>query len=197
MLKQTLKTKKIMKYLNVCLVAIAMWMVGCSGKSYKVDGAGNADANMEQYNTYAFASQVDNKLDEGLFFVNDLVLKAEIRDAVKHELESRGYRHAASGPDLVVNFRVFDKATQIQGLQGLGDGYWSSAETVGIDAPQTVNLEKGSLMIHIVDRNTGKLVWQGYASGLMDGDVFSKEKNKVAEAVSMIFESYNHRADKL
>jgi hypothetical protein len=40
-------------------------------------------------------------------------------------------------------------------------------------------------------------VWQGYASGLMNGNAFDKDKNKIAEAVSMIFDSYTHRADNL
>ena len=52
-------------------------------------------------------------------------------------------------------------------------------------------------MIHIVDRNTGKLIWQGYASGLMDGEVFGKDINKITEAVSMVFDTYHQRADNL
>lgn len=186
-----------MKKMNFVLVVMLVFISACASKSYKVDGAGNADANMEEYNTYAFASQVDNKLDEGLFFLNDLILKAEVRDAVKHEMDSRGYRHDPTSADLVVNFRVFDKATTVQGLQGLGDGYWSSGEADRFNTTETVNLKEGSVIIHLVDRKTGELVWQGYASGLMDGNVFNKEKNKITQAVSMIFDSYNHRADNL
>lgn len=179
------------------ILVVLLFFSACAQKSYKVDGAGNADANMEEYNTYAFASQVDSKLDPGLFFLNDLVLKAQIRDAVKHEMDSRGYRNTSSLPDLIVNFRVFDKAAAIQGLQGLGDNYWSSAEATSYNNNQTVNLKEGSVIMHLVDRKTGKVLYQGYASGLMDGNVFNKDKNKIAESVSMIFDSYNHRADKL
>jgi hypothetical protein len=186
-----------MKKMNFVVVGMLVFIAACSSKSYKVDGAGNADANMEEYNTYAFASQVDSKLDAGVFFLNDLILKAEVRDAVKHEMDSRGYRYDPTSADLVVNFRVFDKATTVQGLQGLGDGYWSSGEADSFNTPETVNLKEGSVIIHLVDRKTGELVWQGYASGLMDGNVFKKEKNKITEAVSMIFDSYIHRADNL
>ena len=186
-----------MKKVNFIGLMMLLFFTACSTKSYQVDGAGNADANMDEYNTYAFASQVDNKLDAGFFFLNDLVLKADIRDAVKHEMDSRGYKHDPSSADLVVNFRVFDKATTVQGLQGLGDGYWSSGEADRFNTRETVNLKEGSVMIHLVDRKTGELVWQGYASGLMDGNAFNKDKNKIAEAVSMIFDSYTHRADNL
>lgn len=186
-----------MKKINFIGLMILLVFSACSTKSYKVDGAGDTDANIEEYNTYTFASQVDSKIDEGFFFLNDLILKANIREAVKHEMDSRGYRHDPNSADLVVNFRVFDKATTIQGLQGLGDGYWSSGEADRFNTRETINLKEGSVMIHLVDRKTGELVWQGYASGLMDGNVFNKDKNKITEAVSMIFDSYTHRADKL
>lgn len=186
-----------MKYLNVVVVLAALFLAACSKKAYTVDAVGNANASPAQASTYGFSSQVDNKLDEGLFFFNDLILKAEIRDAVKHELDSRGYTQVAGQPDLLVNFRVFDKPTEIRSVDELGTNYWGAGEINGYTSPETVRLEKGSLMVHLVDRKTGKLVWQGYASGLMDGNVFTKEGNKIDEAVSLIFDKFNHRADNL
>ena len=186
-----------MQKLNYIVVFILLFFTACSNKSYQVDGAGKADANMEDYHTYAFASQVDNKIDPGFFFLSDLMLKAQIRDAVKHEMDSRGYTYNPSSADLIVNFRVFDKPATIQGLQGLGDTYWSSAEATRIDNAEMVELKEGSIIIHLVDRKTGELIYQGYASGLMNGGMFNTEKNKIAESVSLIFDSYNHRADRL
>ncbi len=186
-----------MKRLNVGVVLVALFLAACSNKSYTVDAVGNANASPADANTYGFASQVDNKLDEGLFFFNDLILKAEIRDAVKHEMDSRGYTFTASQPDLVVNFRVFDKPAEIQSVDQLGSNYWATGEINGYTNPQTVRLEEGSVMVHLVDRKTGKLVWQGYASGLMDGNVFTKEGNRIDEAVSMVFDKFNYRADNL
>jgi hypothetical protein len=185
------------KYLNVFVVLVALFMAACSKKAYTVDAVGNTNADPAKANTYGFSSQVDNKLDEGFFFLNDLILKAEIRDAVKHEMDSRGYTHTASQPDLIVNFRVFDKPAEIQSVDQLGSNYWAAEEINGYANPQTVRLKEGSLMIHLVDRKTGKLVWQGYASGLMDGNVFTKEGNKIDEAVSMVFDQFKFRADNL
>ncbi len=186
-----------MKYLNVVVVLAALFLAACSKKAYTVDAVGNANANPANANTYGFSSQVDNELDEGLFFFNDLILKAKVRDAVKHELDSRGYTLAASQPDLIVNFRVFDKATEIRSVDQLGDNYWAAGEINGYTNPETVRLEPGSIMVHLVDRKTGKLVWQGYASGLMDGNVFTKEGNKIDEAISLVFDKFNYRADNL
>jgi hypothetical protein len=67
----------------------------------------------------------------------------------------------------------------------------------GYTNSETVRLEAGSIMVHLVDRKTGKLVWQGYASRLMDGNVFTKEGNKIDEAVSLVFDRFNYRADNL
>ena len=186
-----------MKYLNVVVVLTLLFLAACSRKAYTVGGVGNTNVTPANASTYGFASQVDNKLDEGLFFFNDLILKAEVRDAVKHEMDSRGYTHTTGQPDLVVNFRVFDKPAEIQSVDQLGTNYWAAGEVNAYTNPETVRLQEGSIMVHVVDRKTGKLVWQGYASGLMDGNVFSKEGNKIDEAVSMVFDKFDYRADNL
>ncbi len=186
-----------MKKVSMVFVLGFLLLASCSKKSVMVDAAGNTGSNWKNYQTYGFASQVDNKLDEGFYFLNDLMLKSEVRESVKHELESRGYNYSNSQPDLIANFRVFDKPATIQSLDQYGPNYWASGEINGYTADQTVQLKPGSVVVHLVDRKTGKLVWQGYASGLMDGNLFNKQEDKIDEAVSLVFDQFTHRADNL
>jgi hypothetical protein len=58
------------------------------------------DSDFGAYKTYSWASQVDETLDAGNYFLNDLVLKADIRDGVRGELEGRGYKNEPVSPDL-------------------------------------------------------------------------------------------------
>jgi hypothetical protein len=46
----------------------------------------------------------------------------------------------------------------------------------------------------MIDRKNGSIVWQGFASGLINNDQFIKEEGKVREAVNLIFEEYPYRA---
>lgn len=195
------------------LAAFALLAGGCANQSGVTVGsdqrgeATNAAANggmnnttngpdFSQYKTYSWASQVTN-LQNGVFFLNDLLFKGMVRDAVDHEMASRGYTYQPTGGDLVVNFRSFDQPTEITSTSSLGEGYWGADESYPFNDQHKVKLDRGSILVQLIDRKKGVEVWQGYASGLTNGNVFDKNKDKVYVAVGQIFNQYNHRADKL
>jgi hypothetical protein len=56
-------------------------------------------------------------------------------------------------------------------------------------------VKAGTLLVSLVDRKKGAIVWQGFASGLIDNNQFIKDEVKIHEAVNLIFENYGMRAD--
>jgi hypothetical protein len=151
------------------------------------------DTDFGKFKTFSWASQVSNELDPGLYFLNDLVLKAQIREAVKAELMGRGYNESEKDGDLIVNFRVFDKATTLKDIQTNGSDYWGGTSYDPMDnTDNNVAVDAGTLLLSLADRKDGKVVWQGFASGLIDNDQFVKDEVKIREAVKMIFDEYNH-----
>lgn len=165
---------------------------------YLNNTTGQNNPDFSKYKTYSWASQVRDEQNSS-YFLNDLLFKAMVRDAVEHEMASRGYSYQPNGGDLVVNFRVFDQSTTLQTNENLGNGYWANTEPYTYDSRRQgeVKLDPGSIIVQMIDRKAGDQVWQGYASGLTDGNVFNKDKDKVYEAVGAIFERYQYRADKL
>jgi hypothetical protein len=95
--------------------------------------------------------------------------------------------------DLIVNFRVFDQPVKLKGNQGYGDSYWGNHQFNSITETE-VEVEAGTLLVSLADRESGKVVWQGFASGLIDNNAFVKDEGKISEAVNLIFEDYNQRA---
>lgn len=195
------------------LTFFAMVAAGCAQHSGVVVGSdqrGSANSNagagvyasttngpdFSKYKTYSWASQVTN-LQNGVYFLNDLVFKGMVRDAVEHEMAAKGYTYQPTGGDLVVNFRSFDQPTEITSNENLGTGYWATDEPYAYDTQRKVKLDKGSILVQMIDRKKGVEVWQGYASGLTNGDAFDKSHDKVYVAVGQIFKEYNHRGDKL
>jgi len=152
--------------------------------------------DFSKYKTYSWASQVTNQ-QNGTFFLNDLLFKGMVRDAVEHEMAAKGYNYQPTGGDLIVNFRSFDQPTEIVSNQNLGAGYWADNEAYNYNTQNKVKLDKGSILVQLIDRKQGVEVWQGYASGLTNGNAFDKNKDKVYVAVGQIFERYNHRGDRL
>ena len=153
-----------------------------------------ADVDLSRMKTFAWASQVNGALDAGNYFLNDIVLKADIRDAVKSELDQRGYRHDPESADIIVNFRVFDEPVILNTYESYGEAFWGDVEFKNPMDSVNTELQAGTLIISMVDREAGKLLWQGFASGLIEKNKFIKEEEKVREAVKLIFERYNYRA---
>ncbi|UOR06497.1 DUF4136 domain-containing protein [Hymenobacter aerilatus] len=154
------------------------------------------DVDFTKYKTYSWASQVRNE-NNTTYFLNDLVFKAMVRDAVDHEMVSRGYTYSPDGGDLLLNFRVFDQPTEIRSNENLGNGYWGTSESYAYNPRNQVKLDQGSILVQMIDRRESVEVWQGYASGLTNGNAFDKDKNKVYAAVGQIFNKYQYRGDKL
>lgn len=100
----------------------------------------------------------------------------------------------AKGPDLIVNFRVFESPTTLKGSEGYGKSYWGGAKYREISDTTSYDVKAGTLLISFVDRKLSKVVWQGFASGLIDNDKFIKEKGTIREAVNMIIDEYDQRA---
>jgi hypothetical protein len=160
-----------------------------------VEASQKQDANFDKYRTFYWSSQVDSKLDPGLYFLNDVALKGLIRQSVDNELQGLGYNKTSQNPDLIINFRVFDKPTTLRSYSDYGAGYWG---TTSVNEPRNVTthqVQAGTLVINMVDRKTGEVVWTGFASGLMDGNLFNKNEDKIKEAVNLIFDQYDYRAD--
>ncbi len=180
---------------TLCLLVVVAGSSLAQNQNVRVNANKKLNHDFSKYKTFAYASQVDNKLDEGYYFLNDLVLKDQIRKAVSYELESRGYKKMSGAADLLINFRVFDKPTKIEGYTGYGTTYFGTNEVREPEDVQTFELQPGSLIVNIVDTKTGQMVWRGFASGLMDGNVFNKKEDMVKRAVHLIFEEYDFKAE--
>lgn len=179
---------------GIGIVGIMLLFIAASGQEITVRSDRDVDADFSNYKTFAFSSQVDDKLDAGLFFLNDLVLKAQVREAVENELTGLGYKKDQAQPDFLVNFRLFEEPVKLKGFEGYGSTFWGGESYRNISDTTTYNLEAGSLLISLVDREQGAIVWRGFASGLIDGDKFVKDEGKIREAVNLIFEEYHQRA---
>jgi hypothetical protein len=160
--------RMIMMFLAWLMVSITYAQQNVTVRSVQAN-----DADLDNYKTFTWASHVRNQNDNGRFCANDMSLKQGIRDAVQHELEARGYKMVEEGGDLIVNFRVFEEPVSLTGYDAYGEGYWGTGEvasTAGRVATNTqpIDVEAGTLIISLLDRAEGQLVWQGFASGLID-----------------------------
>lgn len=177
----------------VCLMSVG-FICATNAQTIKVESDRNLDTDFSEYKTFYWASQVDSWLDEGFYFLNDLTMKSMIRDAVKGELMGLGYGLQSHEPDLIVNFRVFDKPVTLKGYEGYGSSYWTDEKYREASDTTSYDVQAGTLLVSLADRESGRVIWQGFASGLIEDDAFIKDEGKIREAVNLIFEEFDQRA---
>jgi hypothetical protein len=182
-----------MKWKIIAVLSIFSSLLYAQDVTVKTDT--DPDSNLDKYKTFYWASQVDDKLDSGFLFMHDLALKEDIREAVKHEMEGRGYKVDQANPDLIVNFRVFEEPSTLKGYESYGTSYWSGQTVADRENLLTYEVQPGTLLISLLEKKSGHIVWQGFASGLLKEKEFEKDEAKIKQAVNLIFEEYDHRAD--
>jgi hypothetical protein len=194
------------KVRNTLFILLTLLTTSLFAQDYTIKSDKDLGAPFDDYKTYAWAKQV-NTSSSLVYALNDAILKSKIQHAVAHELAARDHTMSTQNPDILVNFRVFDKPVTITSYKGYfrDANYWGtdevsqsdlalvahSSSTGALDRGTENYFEAGTLLVQIVDAKKGVVVWQGYASGLLDGNVFDKNPDHVSKAINLIFEEYD------
>ncbi|MBX2840899.1 MAG: DUF4136 domain-containing protein [Flammeovirgaceae bacterium] len=186
----------------IALLFSSMFMISTlvAQDNYFVAADKLPETDFSQYKTYDWSTH--NKFKYYTFYsLNDVALKHDIINAVEGELTGLGFE-SSSKPDVILNFMIFEKPTKFKGYkeantpenQYLHD-YFLSMEPKGDLIIKEYDFKEGTLLIQMVEAESGNMIWQGYASGIMDNNIFNKKKDNIEETVELIFEKYPARAD--
>lgn len=126
----------------------------------------------------------------------DEVTNSAAREAIEGELEGRGYRANEASPDLLIAYKVLDRPANIKGYISDKPVEVSGGREVRQPEDTTAyRVEPGTLIVSLIDARTSTVVWDGFASGMMDQQAFVTDDARLKEAIHLIFEEYRHRAD--
>ena len=178
----------------ITIICLGSGICYSQANSITVETDKQAGTDFSQYKTFGFSPMIDSDLDVRFFFVGDLILKTRVREAIAEELMGLGYLMDRKEPDLVVSFRVFDKATTLTAIDEDGGRFWGGLKYTNIGELKHHDVKAGTLMMSFADRESSQVVFQGFASGLINNNKFINEEVKIREAVNMIINEYDHRA---
>ena len=175
--------KKIITESTLFILIITL-AVSCA-PTVKVTTDYDRSANFSAYKTFT----VDNFPTN----VNDLNAR-RIWNSIRSEMIKKGYAENDNNPDLVVNVISVLKDRKYISATGNGwngpYGYWGG----GGDATFKANYYKdGSLMIHVVDVKTNRLLWEGIGNA----EMLQQPKNPdeaISKAVAKIMEAFPQRS---
>ena len=110
----------------------------------------------------------------GPSYVNDSLVRENIRKAIVAEFKSKGITEDSNTPDLLVGFTITIKDEQAIIYHRAGE----MPMYVPMDrSEEVVNYLKGTLVIGVADKKNSKMVWESQAVRYMDLNPDLSEKN--------------------
>jgi hypothetical protein len=190
--------KKVV-YLSFSVLIFAILLTSCSAtKSTPVVGK-NADisANFKNIKTFNWTAGIDNIptdkiliVPNGVYVFNNESGRKMIKDAVKYELDARGYTMSEANPDMLVSFSVTEQGGSLRTTNGYVTV--SSGEKVRTeDNVSFTDVKPGTLIVNFIDAKTNTQIWQGFASGILKSDQM-QEQTRVRQAVATVFSQFKY-----
>lgn len=145
---------KAMKYLKNLFLVATLSFISISlvtGQNLIVVDE-SADVDFNNYKTYMWAPEVNNSASEQ--YIRDGSLKLAVQETIASELDDLGYTRNAGDPDFFVSYMLLKDNNQLR----------------NVDVLEGQKLEAGTLIIQLLDREEGTILWQGSAAGILQGN---------------------------
>jgi len=152
-------------------LTIVSWITGCQ---VEVRESYDHAANFANYKTFCWMTGCEFKFN-GPEYLNDSLLRENIKTSLIRELEAKGLKEDFNNPDLLVGFTITVKDEQAIIYHRAEDSpvYYQPLET----DREVINYLKGTLIIVMADRAKSQIVWQSNAISYMELNPDFSEKN--------------------
>lgn len=160
-----------------------------SGPQVRVDA--DPSANLASYGSYSFFEPFG--ADRSGYATP---LSNSVKQAIRNEMDRRGFRYQESGGDLLVNAAVKSSEKTDISTMSVPDPYFGYrygrySPWVGYNQETIVRqYTEGTLTVDLVDRARSQLVWSGAAFGRVTDKVRKDPQAAVSNAVGEIFARY-------
>ncbi|MCE7066280.1 DUF4136 domain-containing protein [Dyadobacter sp. CY326] len=149
---------KLMKSTIAVVVAGAL-MMSCSQAlqtSYDYDSS----VNLKQFKTFKVEAEHNMETDP---LLGSELNRRRLGDAVVEVMEAKGYKMDTKNPDIIVRFMTDVKDRQQVRSNNMYSPYmwWYG----GGNNISTYNYQESRFILNIYQKNSDRMVWQGWASG--------------------------------
>jgi len=177
--------------LALALALASMAFVACT-TSPTITARSDPSANLSSYRTYGFPATTGTDR-AGL----TTPVTNYFKEAIRTEMNARGYVFAENNPDLLVNFSAnVRENVDIQSYGGSYPGYYGyrggmyGGGVYGGSDIATVRYKVGTANVDVVDAARKQIVWEGIAEGQLNESRMKDPQSAVARVIKMMFEKY-------
>jgi hypothetical protein len=179
----------------VMTMLIAIVMAGCGTVAHIEK---DETVNFSSLRTYSWDSEKSIKDRNS----NDLI-DSKLKAAVSKELEKSGWREARSNPDVILDYNIVVENTTKEKnnpvysrsfvryyynpfTRRLNSVYYPS-RMLGYET-QEIPVREGTITLHMIDRKTNKLIWQGWTTDEVNSrNLTSKEVSASVKSIMRRF----------
>ncbi|HEY5692559.1 MAG TPA: DUF4136 domain-containing protein [Cyclobacteriaceae bacterium] len=151
-------------------ISVLFALAGCN---VKVHSSFDRTQDFSQYKTFCWLNGCDFTYT-GPTYLNDSLLREKIKNSIIAELNKKGYTQDDSQPDLLIDFHISVKNESSIIYHHDDDDHYDYKP---FPEEEIINYLKGTIVIYMVDKSAGKMVWRSEAIGYMDTHPDLSEKN--------------------
>ena len=144
------------------------------------------DVDLTEYDSYFWVTDFGNSDD--LWITVNSIQGEMIESAIEYEMDVQNMEWSPENADLLVNFHIFDGKYGEEFYVGTAPYEYRYMDKQDI----MEEIEDGTVVVSLIDRETGESVWEGYATMVVDeNESLRKQQADIRKAVSAIFDRYN------
>lgn len=179
------------------VVLTSLLLLGACASAPRVSSQADPSADFSRYRSFSFYTPL--ALEQNGYTT---ITSNRIREAVRTQLQARGYVYDEANPDLWVNLNAYlqDK-TRITSMPEVDYDYYYSyrarsyvAVPYWRDRTDVRQYTEGTLNVDIVDAKRRQLVWEGVAVGTVGRADAQRRAQQIDAAVAAIFDAYPYVA---
>jgi hypothetical protein len=154
-------------------------------------------ADLSAFHTYGFVPQAGTA-QAGY----SSMVTTYFKDAIRREMDSRGYRQVEEQPDLLVNFNANARENvDIRSTPGPSVGYYGYRTGLYAAGPvyegteiETIRYKVGTANVDVVDARKKQLIWEGVAEGKLTDKMMQDPQAAIRAVITEMFTTFPGRA---
>jgi Domain of unknown function (DUF4136) len=164
----------------------ALLMLAACSPQIRVYSDADPDYDLQTYHTFDWGQKVNIEQGNNPLLYNELNDK-RIKSAVAAQMALHGYTLTSENPDLILHYHIIINDQSIITPEPYGyryGPYWMHLQT------NTYSYREGTLILDLMDKNAGELIWRGWAVTAIDQVDPEQIDNLIKTAVARIFKKY-------
>lgn len=183
-----------------CVTAMSLGLVAllaaCAPTKPTIHTNVEPGAQLSGYHTYGFVSEPGTNRSG-----YSTPITTYFKDAIRHELDARGYQYTDSAPDLLVNFNAnAHESVDVQSTPVPTYGYYGyrrglyAGPVYGGSEVDTVHYKVGTANVDVVDASKKKVIWEGVAEGRLSEEAMKNPQPAIRSAIAEMFAKFPGKA---